>query len=164
MAKLKSDPIGQADLLAYLASQSDFSFELQVLKALRDTGLACEHGGTYDDPTTNKPRQFDIRATKNIGRRFLRLAVECKNLRTNYPLLAFCVPRRTEEAYHEIIRSVTSSMASRLAGRQMPGAIIPVSWNIPMQGAKSIYKPGDPVGKACAQVGRTEKDDEIQSG
>ena len=49
MAKLKPDPIGQDDLIDYLNNQSDFAFEIQVLKALFEAGFSCEHGGTYTD-------------------------------------------------------------------------------------------------------------------
>jgi hypothetical protein len=80
MAKLKTDPIKADDLIAYLDDYSDFSFEIQVLNALIASEFTCEHGGTYDDPVTNKPREFDIRATRNFEKHLLRLAVECKNL------------------------------------------------------------------------------------
>jgi hypothetical protein len=87
MAKYKTVPITQADLIEFLNDQSDFSFEIKVLQALIESGFSCEHGGTYNDANINIPRQFDIRATKIFGKYFIRLAVECKNLRENFPLL-----------------------------------------------------------------------------
>ena len=45
MAKLKSDQIIESDLLEYLNSYSDFSFELSALKMLRGHDIECEHGG-----------------------------------------------------------------------------------------------------------------------
>jgi hypothetical protein len=38
MAKLKTDPIAQPDLIDFLDNQSDFSFEIQVLRALIGKG------------------------------------------------------------------------------------------------------------------------------
>jgi len=67
MAKLKHAPIVAADLVEFLDSQSDFAFEIRVLNSLIALGFECEHGGTYDDPATNKPREFDIRATRRRG-------------------------------------------------------------------------------------------------
>ena len=93
MAKLKNEPIVKSDMLEYLTSYSDFSFELTVLKMLRELELECEHGGHYEDPVTNKSREFDIRAIKTIEQYRVRLAIECKNIRENFPILISCVPR-----------------------------------------------------------------------
>src|SRR5581483_9086534 len=106
MAKLKAYPIIQADLIEFLNDQSDFAFEVQILHALINREFSCEHGGTYVDPATEKPREFDIRATKRFRKCFARLAVECKNLCPNYPVLISCLPRRSEEAFHEVVYSV----------------------------------------------------------
>jgi hypothetical protein len=61
VARLKSDPIGVAELTKYLETESDFDFELRVLHSLQDIGVNCEHGGHYEDPVTKKSREFDIR-------------------------------------------------------------------------------------------------------
>ena len=45
MAKLKTEKILAEDLVEYLNSYSDFSFELAVLKMLRASDIDCEHGG-----------------------------------------------------------------------------------------------------------------------
>lgn len=85
MAKLKDEKINVQDVNEYLEKYSDFSFEIKVLKKLVSLGFQCEHSGTYEDPTTKKTREFDIRAWKidQLGKkttfRFC-LAVECKNL------------------------------------------------------------------------------------
>lgn len=105
MVKRSSHVVGHTDLREYLGNHSDFSFEIRVLNSLVKCGFACEHGGTYDDPVTQKPRQFDIRATQCFGNRFVRLAVECKNIRDASPLLVSCVPRAPEDAFHEIVAS-----------------------------------------------------------
>jgi len=66
MPKLKTDSIKKDDLVEYLDSCSDFSFELSVLKMLRESDVDCEHGGLYEDPVTGKSREFDIRAIKQF--------------------------------------------------------------------------------------------------
>jgi hypothetical protein len=106
MVKLKPDPITVSDLIEYLENHSDFSFEIETLRALIKLGFTCEHGGTYKDPATQIPREYDIRATHQVKERLLHLAVECKNLRPDFPLLISCLPRRPEEAFHELSISV----------------------------------------------------------
>lgn len=158
MAKLKSDSITSADLIDFLDNQSDFGFEIKVLRMLTDEGFECEHGGTYQDPVTDKPRQFDIRATKRFGRRIIRLAVECKNLKDCYPLLTSCLPRTDEESFHEVIHSTPQSQMS-LSGFDIdipipaPGAEV-----IPITGKSSFYRPNELVGKSIDQVGRAQND------
>jgi hypothetical protein len=153
MAKLKADAIATPDLLEYLSSYSDFSFELTVLKMLRESGLECEHGGLYEDPVTGKSREFDIRAIKTMREFRVRLAVECKNIRDNFPILISCIPRHLQESYHEVALVGTPKSDSRLfavnyllqQSRAQPLSI---------RGDYSIYKPQQPVGKSIAQIGR----------
>lgn len=156
--QLKPDPITEADLIEFLNDQSDFSFEVQTLRVLIERGFRCEHGGTYDDPATDKPREFDIRAARVFGKRFLRLAVECKNLRPTFPLLVSCLPRREDESFHEISYSVNpeTDPIEEPSGLDIR-ALLPASRNIRLSGSHTIYKSGDPVGKSCDQVGRTAK-------
>lgn len=156
MAKLKTDPIGQADLIEFLESSSDFSFELQVLNTLVEMGFSCEHGGSYTDRSTKKIRAFDIRATQAFDLRFLRLAVECKNIRPNNPLLVSCVPRRNEEAFHEIILSVNPDECLLEKPPEMHcRAMLARSKNIRLVGEHTAYPSGAPVGKSCTQIGRS---------
>lgn len=102
MAKLQEIQIGAADMLEYLSGYSDFSFELQTLRLARGRGLDCEHGGLYEDPITKKMREFDIRAIAREGVYSVRLAIECKNIRENFPLLVSCVPRHGSESFHDV--------------------------------------------------------------
>lgn len=151
MAKLKSAPIVQSDLLEYLSSYSDFSFELAVLKMLRECGLECEHGGHYEDPVTNKSREFDIRARKTINQYRIRLAIECKNIRENFPILISCAQRHEQESYHQIAllsepRS-NSLMITPLIHRSR-------ARTLSICGQHSLYKVHEPVGKSTVQVGR----------
>jgi len=160
MPKLKPDPVGQPELTDFLDNHSDFCFEIQVLNTLVGLGFPCEHGGSYEDPVTKKPREFDIRATKDLGKRILRFAVECKNLRENYPLLVSCVPRRHEEAFHEIAFSVhPDKIALRKRAPFDIPAMEPRSKTVRITGARSFYPSGGPVGKSCEQVGKTVNGD-----
>lgn len=155
MAKLKPDAIGPTDLLEFLNEHSDFSFEIEVLKLLADAGFECEHGGSYKDPVTKRTREFDIRATKCFNKQFLRLAVECKNLRENFPLLVSCVPRTSDEAFHEICLSVNPDKHQlETPPDAYCRAMLPRSKNVRLTGDYTIYKEFDPVGKSCDQVGR----------
>ncbi|MDH4215343.1 MAG: hypothetical protein OEV23_00375 [Gallionella sp.] len=146
MAKLKSDQITKCDLLEYLNSYSDFSFELAVLKMLRERNIECDHGGHYEDPVTNKSREFDIRATKTINNLQagtpnlrVRMAIECKNIRENFPILISCIPRHEQESHHQIAQvGIHKSRATMFSIRD----------------SHSLYKKNEPVGKSTVQVGR----------
>lgn len=170
MAKLKSDSIVPDDLIEYLNNHSDFSFEIETLKELIKLGFSCEHGGTYEDPATQKPREYDIRATRRIEGRVLRLAVECKNLRPNFPLLISCLPRRSEEAFHELSISVKPrtevSTGFGTTQRLTPktAAMISSAQTYRLRNSDSLYPVGEPVGKSCDQVGRSATNAEIISG
>ncbi len=86
MVKLFDREIEKKDIIEYLNSYSDFSFEIKVLNKVISLGFKCEHSGTYKDPVTGVTREFDIRATKKIHdydkkTLYLCLAIECKNVR-----------------------------------------------------------------------------------
>jgi hypothetical protein len=139
VAKLNDTPITAADLLEFATTDSDFGFEMRVLAQLRADGFNCFHSGTYRDPVTDKIRQFDIRATMDRGDSTLALAVECKNLRPNNPLLVSAVPRNRDEAFHDLVIYEATY----------------VMWTVrPVTGNASPYKPGGMVGKKTDQVGR----------
>jgi hypothetical protein len=151
MAKLKTDKIISTDLLEYLNSYSDFSFELAVLKMLRSSHIDCEHGGHYEDPVTNKSREFDIRATKTIQQYRVRMAIECKNIRENFPILISCIPRHEQESYHQIAL-VADPKADKY--HIVPSLHQSRATALSMRLQYSLYKPGEPVGKSTAQIGR----------
>ena len=150
MARLKQDPIVKSDLIEYLNSHSDFSFELEVLKMLRTRDIDCEHGGHYEDPVTNKSREFDIRATKTIQGSRLRMAIECKNIRENFPILISCVPRHENESYHQI--ALVSEPKSDVFNPVLLGQ--PRARILSVRGEYSLYKESEPIGKSTVQVGR----------
>jgi hypothetical protein len=157
MKKLKSDEIKQIDLIDYLRENSDFSFEVQTLNTLVSLGFTCEHGGTYKDPTTKIPREYDIRATHKMEQRVLHLAVECKNLRPNFPLLISCLPRREEEAFHDISISKNRKHSPGLTPAMRAKTVQAKS--LRLKSMHSLYPTGQAVGKSCDQVGRLQHDE-----
>ncbi len=150
MAKLKKDPITADDLKEFVESDSDFGFEMRVLKTLRSEGFECSHSGTYRDPLTDKIRQYDIRAQKDRGPFTLALAVECKNLRSNCPLLISASPRTQQEAFHQILLFHPDPMLIRY----------PEVYSPPKS---SVYRPGEIVGRKTDQVGREESGKQLVS-
>jgi hypothetical protein len=145
MAKSKASgsdlPIADQELAEFAIADSDFGFEMKVLRQLRACRFTCSHSGTYRDPVTDKMRQFDIRAHRDSGDSTLALAVECKNLRPNHPLLLSAVPRTVSEAFHDLV----------LFKQQV---VNPLQTVLPVTEYRSIYKPDEMVAKKTDQVGR----------
>lgn len=153
MATTKRNPISQQDILDWLASSSNFAFELRCVKLLNDNGVRCLHGGSYSDPVTKKTRQFDIRAQWSSGRIHARFAVECKNLDPTFPLLVQCVPRTPSEAFHELVLSYDPSLNPETASQAR--AFQKTCETIRLSHPNSVYEEHAPVGKSCVQVGRS---------
>jgi hypothetical protein len=146
MARLSDRAIEKHDLVEYLTSHDDFQFELEVFRLCLAGGATVEHGGIYADPITKKDRQFDIRMLIRKGQLLVRLAIECKNLKANHPLLVSRIPRGSEEAFHEIILSHR---------RLLSGPLLPTAENIRVKGPAGMFRAGALVGKSTAQIGRT---------
>ncbi len=164
MSKLVTDPITENDLEKFISSQADFSFEMQVLKLLTDLGFQCDHGGTYDDPATGKPREFDIRAIIKRERKcILRLAVECKNVRENFPLLVSCLPRRKFESFFEVMVSVDPDEKPFPNEQDLMVGFRNRSQSVQLTGINSLYRKDGLVGKSCEQVGRSLSDSKLIS-
>jgi hypothetical protein len=70
-------------------------------------------------------------------------AIECRNLRENFPLLVSCVPRIDDEAWHQITENKQSG------------------WTMlhEIKGDNSRYRSRMPVGKSTAKVGLTMSGD-----
>ena len=150
MAKLLTDPISMNHIGEYLADCSDFAFELKVLNKLVEMGFECEHGGVYEDPVTKKAREFDIRGIKELGYRQLRVSVECKNIRINYPLVAHCVKRTAKESFHNLLVSCVHSHSGNYIfkfGSNSSSSRVTI--------INSMYSEGEYVAKSVDQVGRT---------
>ncbi len=106
-------------------------------------GAECEHAGTYVDPITEKIRGFDVRALASVDDCTLRLAVECKNLRPEAPLLIHATPRTDSEAYHSVLKRWTFG-----------GQVFPETFK--QSDDDTIYKSGEPVGRATDQPSMLE--------
>jgi hypothetical protein len=160
MAKLGTKEISVTDIEEYLAKESDFAFELKVLDKLTNLGYSCQHSGLYEDPVTNKTREFDIRAEKSIGNRRIYLSVECKNVRANYPFVAHCTPRTEVESFHDVLicptRRPPKDMYSELFSQ--PASSFNYRFSQRSQ-HESIYAQGNYVAKSIGQVGRTPNGD-----
>jgi hypothetical protein len=143
MAKLRDKAIERQDLVEYLKSHDDFQFELDVFRLCLAGGATVEHGGIYSDPITKKDRQFDIRMLIRKGQLLVRLAIECKNLKSNHPLLVSRIPRGADGAFHEIILSRAQShlLIGVNAGK-----------TIRVQGDGGLFCAGELVGKSTAQI------------
>ena len=101
-------PIDPADIRRAILDADDFGHEMRVRNLLEITPtINFEHGGTYKDPITGKPRQFDFRCSVRKESALLFLAVECKNLSVESPLVVSGTWRRNEEAFHDLIESRT---------------------------------------------------------
>ena len=101
-----------------IEKDSDFAHEMRVGKILSE--LICnlrtdrftdfrlkpvEHGGTYTDYITGKPRQFDYRFTISRDYESVNWAVECKNLHPDCPMVVCGRPRTSEESFHTFLQA-----------------------------------------------------------
>lgn len=148
-------PITPSEIQDVVQREDDFGHEMRVggilknVQAPESTFIKArvsrlDHGGTYIDPATSKTRQFDYRCriSKGIeGLDKILLAIECKNLNPDLPLVV-CGRERTEkEAYHLYISRNENSHVSILK----------------VEGASSLYKPSDFVGKSLLRLKFKEK-------
>ena len=159
MAKLKHDTITSAMLEHYLTTNDNFGFEIACFRKLHKTSvLNIEHAGTYSDPITNKSRQFDFRVrcspTDNLR---ISAAIECKNLRANFPLLISRLPRLKAEAFHELLVPAPIDDAESQGGiyevSLLPNRRLNPSSTTRLRAPQTPYAVGEMVGKATAQVG-----------
>lgn len=154
-----SADITAADIESCLASQQgDFDLELFVYRSLQERGISAVHAGTYIDPVTNKPRQFDIRAGMRVETDcYISLAIECKSLTPDFPIVISRVPRPREESFHEVIKSW-----GRISVGENFTHVFRHNTRV------LFYRPGDKVGKKTAQIrressGRGFRDDDTES-
>lgn len=155
-------PPSSEDIAKYAESSTDFAFEMRILKLLRELDFKCEHAGHYNDPSTGKMRQFDIRAKKECfgsPNLILRLAVETKNIAQEYPLVIQCVPRRAAEAWHSVIKPEEPSIGGPSAELLKISVGSPEerrrryrnSRTIKFTDWRSPYRAGNYVGKSMGQ-------------
>ncbi|MEY2467227.1 MAG: hypothetical protein QOD03_1748, partial [Verrucomicrobiota bacterium] len=105
-------PITAPDIQNVVLKEDDFGHEMRVGKIIRSVpGIRFEHGGTYTDPVTNKPRQFDFRCSLRKDDQELHMAVECKNLLSSVPMVMCGTDRRIEESFHDLIEARMNSVS-----------------------------------------------------
>jgi hypothetical protein len=143
-------PITASDIAQVVAQSDDFGFEMRVGTKLRSiSALTVHHGGTYVDSVTSKPRQFDYRCFYQRDYVRLALAVECKNIKVEEPLVISGTERKQEEAFHHLIRSANRNVISSY------------SKTIPAEGRYTYYGAGDFVGKTLMRV-KESKDPKLK--
>lgn len=136
-------PITAAELQTYVESRSDFAFELEIAQCCRGLRMDAYHGGIYNDPVTNKARQFDVRAIARRGGHFVFMAIECKCLAPEAPLLVLATPRQGREGLYTVLRANAAASDYR-----------PYVQLDQYTGDQSYFPPHDAVGKAISQVTR----------
>jgi hypothetical protein len=142
------------DLSEYLSGQDDFALELFVYHTAKQLGFGAMHGGTYTDPVTKKPRQFDVRASRQVEACRLDLSIECKTLQPTYPLLLSRIPRSAAESFHQLVHhDIEAATATRPVAPFLYYATA-----VTRVGSSSIYHAGDLIAKTIRQVSRDDKD------
>src|SRR5881394_80928 len=117
-------PISPSDILNVVTREDDFGHEMRVGHAIRDCpAIRMQHGGTYTDSVTQKPRQFDYRCWLRKERTGLSLAVECKNLSPFVPLVVCGIERCEDEAFHDLIESRWGTFKRRAATLLGPSSV-----------------------------------------
>lgn len=150
MKKRSTEPLTQPDLEQFLSRTSDFAFEMATLSELRKLDFVCEHAATYTDPVTEKIRAYDVRARRITGQRQVRLAVECKNIGPQSPLVVHATPRLAAEAYHTLLvrhRSSSSGFDFQNARRR----------------EESVYPEGEPVGRHTDQPAKDSNNEFVSA-
>lgn len=138
------------EIAATLGTIDDFGFELRVGAVLAGVPkLDLQHGGTYDDPALNKPRQFDYRARITGEMRgfpaHLLLAVECKNLSPLAPLVVSGGERDKREAFHCVAHSAKAILNAP------KDRVVRTGWSM-----AGFYAPQEFVGKSLNQIVRKD--------
>lgn len=153
MAKFREQPITSAAIREYLESQDDFALEMRICSLVSSLGYESSHGGTYEDPVTKKPRQYDVRACIESDDKRVDLAIECKSLKNSFPLVVSRVPRTSAESYHEVICSLERNGGAIYQPNLSPCETLQIEY----RHSSPIYPQGEPVGKSTTQVGVSEK-------
>lgn len=155
MAKYRETPMTAEDLTEYVTNQDDFGLELFVYSKARTLGLQATHGGTYIDPITEKPRQYDVRVSAAKLNRRIDLAIECKSLKPSYPLLISRIPRIAKESFHKILFS-PRPQPSRIRTATSLASL--TTQCLTLKRDVYFYPEGTMVGKSTVQVGRNIQD------
>ncbi len=105
--ELAQTPISAADIEKYAVEQSDLAFEMEILRLVKQNCSGeTRWGGLYYDPHTGKQRQYDIQtelpSQPFSPQNWIKLAIECKHLKPNYPLVVCCTPRNGHEQFIDV--------------------------------------------------------------
>ncbi|MCB1099885.1 MAG: hypothetical protein KDN22_30235 [Verrucomicrobiae bacterium] len=141
--------IDKDDIASWLDSQSDFALEMKVFSLTTSLGFEAEHGGTYSDPVTDRPRQFDIRSVGRNENRSIKLAIECKSLSTEFPLVIQRVPRTEKESFHDVMYAYEPDSGPM----GMPN-VFDNSKILRTPTGSPLYPIAQPVGKSSNQIGK----------
>lgn len=150
--------ISASDIRSVVTKEDDFGHEMRVGHVIRSCSAAdVQHGGTYTDAVTQKPRQFDYRCWLRKGQTMLSLAVECKNLSPSVPLVVCGTARPDGESFHDLIESRNGTV-------QRPGATLIglSSATRRATGEASIYPPKEFVGKSLVRI-QTDKNPPVRT-
>jgi hypothetical protein len=139
------------DIAEYLETADDFAFEREVYHVAHQLGFDTHHAALYGDPVTGKQREFDVRASYTLQDNRIALAIECKGLTADYPLLVSCVPRARSEAYHEVLEVSREPPGAAYVG---PSFVFSRVTPVLSERHPCIYPAGQGVGKSMRQVKR----------
>lgn len=145
-------PISPTDIQALILKEDDFGHEMRVGKIIRDVpNIRAEHNGTYTDPVSGKPRQFDFRCALLKESAELHLAVECKNLNPSAPVVICGANRKDDEAFHDLIESRLNSVSP---GKQKHVTHVdgPSSATFRASREDAFYPPKSFVGKSILRI------------
>lgn len=157
-AKSAAMPISPSDIRNIVTREDDFGHEMRVGHAIRSCpAIQVQHGGTYTDSITQKPRQFDYRCWLRKGGASLSLAVECKNLSPSVPLVVCGIGRREDEAFHDLIESRQGTFKRRAA------TLVGLS-SVTRRATRedAFYPPKDFVGKSLVRI-QTDKNPMVRT-
>ena len=140
-------PISPSDIKNLVLKEDDFGHEMRVGKLIRNIpNINTQHGGTYIDSVSGKPRQFDFRCSLQKNSAEINLAVECKNLNTSAPLVVCGTKRQKDEAFHDLI-GWPGSVGRSVAYTSRP---IPTTFRAIEEFA--FYRPNKFVGKTLVRM------------
>jgi hypothetical protein len=151
-------PASASEIKSVVLKEDDFGHEMRVGQTVRSFPLIqVQHGGTYTDSVTQKPRQFDYRCWLRQGDAQLKLSVECKNLSLSNPLVVCGTKRRKNEAFHELIESRQGTFQRR--GATFTG-LSSITRHALMEDC--FYLPDEFVGKSLIRI-QTDKNPMVKT-
>jgi hypothetical protein len=173
----QASPITCSDLLEFLKVDSSFAFEMKVRELFESRRLRYHHGGTYDDPHTGLPRQYDFRVDLNCSMLKVRtrvfLAIECKALSEFAPMLVYRSARSAFEAGHQVIAQTCGDREKilgllkhqmRIFSSDERVGEFPTICTLEIEASRSLYRSGDFVGKSVDVVSRDGSGTRFKSG